>query len=182
MTSAEYQEALKNAAKSMVRVKNPRRLLRMMTRFIDREVGLSHTSILVYESAQNRYIFVDSKGHQKFPLNLIRLDENNPIVSWFSTRRREPQISRDYVTDNLLSYLLQDQKRFGADEKLIASINGVREAMKTLRAKVCVPGYYKGELLGILILGEKKNGEEFTEKELSFFQTLTFDAAMAILD
>ena len=55
MTGAEYQEALKNAAKSMVRVKNPRRSLRMMTRFIDREVGLSHTSILIHESSKNRY-------------------------------------------------------------------------------------------------------------------------------
>jgi len=180
MTSAEYQEALKNAAKSMVRVRNPRRLLRMMTRFIDREVGLSHTSILIYESNHNRYIFVDSKGNQKFPLNLIRLDQNNPIVSWFSSPKRTSHITKDYVTEELLSYVFDDQKRFGADDELLKEVGAVRDAMRTLRAKVCVPGFYKGELLGILILGEKKNKEEFSEKELAFFQTLTFDAAMAI--
>lgn len=180
MTSAEYQKALKNAAKSMVRVKNPRRLLRMMTRFIDREVGLSHTSILVLESSKNRYIFIDSKGDQKFPIQLIRLDHSNPIVEWFSTNQKRTDIPKDYITSSLLDYLNGQQTGEAADKSLRDSIQNVREAMKTLKAAVCFPGYYKGELLGLLILGEKLNGENFTEKELNFFQTLTFDAAMAI--
>jgi HD-GYP domain-containing protein (c-di-GMP phosphodiesterase class II) len=180
MTSAEYQEALKNAAKSMVRVKNPRRLLRMMTRFIDREVGLTHTSILVLETSKNRYIFVDSKGNQKFPVQLIRLDNNNPIVEWFLTNRKKTNIPKDYVTRDLLDRLLESRESFEIDAKTEKRIEQVREAMKMLRAAVCFPGYYKGELLGILILGDKKSGEPFTEKELNFFETLTFDAAMAI--
>jgi len=180
MTSAEYQEALKNAAKSMVRVKNPRRLLRMMTRFIDREVGLSHTSILVLESSKNRYIFVDSKGDQKFPIQLIRLDHNNPIVEWFLNNQKKIDIPQEFITPSLLDYLSERQNGQGADAEFQKKIQSVRDAMRTLRAAVCFPGYYKGELLGLLILGEKLSGENFTEKELNFFQTLTFDAAMAI--
>jgi len=180
MTSAEYQEALKNAAKSMVRVKNPRRLLRMMTRFIDREVGLSHTSILVHEASKNSYIFVDSKGGQRFPINLIRLDRDNPIMEWFLNSVRSKQTPKDYLTSELLDYLYEDQKGHGGDPDLLKQMLKVKDAMKTLRAAVCIPGYFKGELLGLLILGTKLNGKPFTEKELSFFQTLTFDAAMAI--
>jgi len=180
MTSAEYQEALKNAAKSMVRVKNPRRLLRMMTRFIDREVGLSHTSILIHEASKNSYIFVDSKGGQRFPLNLIRLDKDNPIMEWFLNGVRSKQTPKDYLTIELLDYLYEDQKNNGGDPDLLKQMLKVKEAMKTLRAAVCIPGYFKGELLGLLILGAKLDSRPFSEKELAFFQTLTFDAAMAI--
>jgi len=180
MTSAEYQEALKNAAKSMVRVKNPRRLLRMMTRFIDREVGLTHTSILIYENSRNSYIFVDSKGGQRLPTNFIRLDETNPIVEWFLANRKANQAPKDYLTLELLDYLYEDWTRYGSNPEFLEKIPKVKEAMKTLRAAVCIPGHYKGELLGLLMLGAKKNEESFTEKELNFFQTLTFDAAMAI--
>lgn len=180
MTGAEYQEALKNAAKSMVRVKNPRRLLRMMTRFIDREVGLTHTSILVHESLKNRFIFVDSKGDQKFPIQLIRLDHDNPIVDWFLKFQKASRLSKDYLTYETLNRFLEEKRQEGSDPELVAQIVKVLEGMRTLRASVCFPGYFKGELLGILLLGEKINGEAFSEEELNFFQTLTFDAAMAI--
>jgi len=180
MTGAEYQEALKNAAKSMVRVRNPRRLLRMMTRFIDREVGLTHTSILIYESSKNRYIFVDSKGNQKFPIQLIRLDSHNPIVKWFSSYRRNTPFVKDCITQELLERFDIEAGEGGGDDNLKQEVEQIREAMKTLKANICVPGYYKGELLGILLLGEKLNGESFSGAELNFFQTLTYDAAMAI--
>ena len=98
MTGFDYQEALKNASKSMVRVKNPRRLLKMITRFIDREVGVSHSSVLMYDHTRGRYIFVDSKGGMKFPVNLIKLDHDNPLIRWFHDRDLTNLVTRDFVS------------------------------------------------------------------------------------
>ena len=86
MTNYDYQEALKNAAKSMVRVKNPHRLLKMIARFVASEVHLSHASILIYDHFKDRYIFVDSKGSRRIPINLIKLDASNPLIRWFSKK------------------------------------------------------------------------------------------------
>jgi len=72
MTSYDYFEALKNAAKTMVRVRTPRHLMKMITRFIDREVGLKHTTIIAFDTDYNRYLIIDSKGNKRIPAGLIR--------------------------------------------------------------------------------------------------------------
>ncbi len=180
MTSFEYHEALKNAAKSMVRVKNPKRLLKMITRFIDREVGLIHTSILIFDHPNNRYIFIDSKGDRKIPLNLIRLDADNPLICWFKEKEKNLSISKDFLTSHQVGRLLGDHAFLSTNPKLERKLQSVKEQMELFKASVCVPGFYKGELLGILLLGEKVDKSDFSLEELTFFQTLANDASMTI--
>ena len=183
MTGSDYQEALKNAAMSMVRVKNPRRLLRMMVRFIDREVGLTHASALMYDQLRTHYIFVDSKGTQRIPVQLVKLDETNPLIRWFLDKEPRLKIRRDYLLFDDLANWIRDPKTIvnGSPEKLVESkLLHLRDAMKTLKASVCVPGYFKSELLGVLILGEKISRQSFQREEISFFQTLANDAAIAL--
>ena len=52
--------------------------------------------------------------------------------------------------------------------------------MNNLKIELAVPGYYKKELLGMLLLGKKAGGEHFTEEEISFFQVLVQDCSMAV--
>src|SRR3989338_3415185 len=108
MTSYDYQEALKNAAKTMVRVKNPRRLLKMIVRFIVREVGLNHASILMYDQLKSRYIFVDSQGSYRIPINLVKLDQTNPLIHWFSHREQKLKLHKDFLALTDLSSWLAD--------------------------------------------------------------------------
>ncbi|OGW82346.1 MAG: hypothetical protein A3G33_11625 [Omnitrophica bacterium RIFCSPLOWO2_12_FULL_44_17] len=185
MTSFEYQEALKNAAKSMVRVKNPRRLLKMIVRFINREVGLSHASILMYDQDKSQYIFVDSRGRHRIPIKLVKLDERNPLIRWFSEKGNhtgKDRLSKDYLTHEQVNLWLKNPAIMnnGHADELKEHILQLQDVMLTLKAAVCVPGYYKKELLGVLILGEKIAGGAFTPEELSFFQTLANDASMTI--
>jgi HD-GYP domain-containing protein (c-di-GMP phosphodiesterase class II) len=182
MTSYDYQEALKNAAKTMVRVKNPRRLLKMIVRFIVREVGITHASILMYDQLKSRYIFVDSKGSNRIPVNLIKLDEQNPLIRWFAKKEPKIKLSKDFLTIEVLKLWLSDSTIINEEHlsSLNARLTQLRDVMEMLKVTVCVPGYYKNELLGVLLLGEKFKGEPFSPEELSFFQTLANDASMTI--
>ena len=45
----DYQEVLRDVARSMVRLKRPDRLLKLITRFIDRQFGLAHASLLIFD-------------------------------------------------------------------------------------------------------------------------------------
>ncbi|MDI6606602.1 MAG: HD domain-containing protein, partial [Candidatus Omnitrophota bacterium] len=47
-------------------------------------------------------------------------------------------------------------------------------------AEVCVPSYFGSDLLGLLLLGEKKNGKKFARDEIDFFSALASDVAMAV--
>lgn len=176
----DYQQILRMASKSMVRVKDPRRLLKMIARFIDREISVKHTSILMYEQAKKRYIFVDSKGDKRIPTGLVRLDIENPLIQWFTHREKTPVLSKDFLSCTEICKALSDKKLLADEAGLRKRLTILRRELEVLRAAVCIPGYYKGELLGLLMLGGKKNGRNFTNEELDFFQTLANDAAMAI--
>jgi len=178
----QNQKALHDAAKIMVRVRNPRRLLRMIVSLIDREIGLTHASFLIYERKKSRYIFVDSRGTHRIPIQLIRLDDTNPLIRWFS-QKGPKSFRRDCLTyESLCDWLTRPLagQNVEPSETLRAQWLDLKDVMRTLRASVCVPGHYKDELLGVVILGEKLNGAPFTPAEISFFQTLASDASMAL--
>ena len=180
MTSHDYQEVLKNAAKSMVRIKNPRRLLKMITRFIVREVGLTHASVLIHDHQKNRYVFVDSKGNQRIPIGLIRLDYDNPLIDWFSKSEPKLKLQKDYLLYTELLEWLRNTELIDHQHHLQERLIKVKRAMELLKADVCVPGVYKGELIGVMLLGEKTDQKPFTVEEISFFQTLAIDASLTI--
>jgi HD-GYP domain-containing protein (c-di-GMP phosphodiesterase class II) len=52
--------------------------------------------------------------------------------------------------------------------------------MDIFNAVVCIPSYFRRELLGLLLLGRKRNGKQFSRQELNFFVALASDVAMAI--
>ncbi|MBI4368290.1 MAG: HD-GYP domain-containing protein [Candidatus Omnitrophica bacterium] len=180
MTSYDYQEALKNAAKTMVRVKNPRRLLKMIVRFIVREVGLHHASILMFDQLKQRYIFVDSQGSHRIPISLVKLDHSNPLIHWFSNWEKKVKLTKDFLILEDLKAWIQDPALTGQHPTLKTKLLSLKEVMETLKATVCVPGFYKNELLGVLLLGGKLSGEPFLLEEINFFQTLANDASMTI--
>jgi len=168
-----YPEALKNAAKSMVRFKNPSNLLRMIVRFIAKEVELTHASILAYDSVRQRYTFIDSRGQSKLPVHLIRIDSDHPLILTFLQKGKKPFLFKDALSIKHLTEFLESND----------SNKEVRKAfdfMKSIKASLCVPSFYHGELLGVLILGDKKDRDDFMNEELSFFHTLASDAAMMI--
>ncbi len=180
MTSYDYQEALKNAAKTMVRVRNPRRLLKMIVRFIVKEVGLNHASILMFDQLKSRYIFVDSQGSHRIPINLVKLDQSNPLIYWFSHKERKLKIKKDFLSLVELSSWIADPVMTDSRSSLRTRLVQLQDVMEMLKATVCVPGFYKEELLGVLLLGNKLKGGPFTLEEISFFQILANDASMTI--
>lgn len=168
-----YPEALKNAAKSMVRFKNPSNLLRMIVRFIAKEVELTHASILAYDTVRQRYTFIDSRGESKLPVHLIRIDSDHPLILAFLQKGKKPYLFKDALSTKHLAEFLKDNEPN-------KEIKKVFDFMKSIKASLCVPSFYHGQLIGVLILGDKKDRADFTNEELSFFHTLASDAAMMI--
>ncbi len=172
-----YQKALRDVAKSMVQLKRPERLLKMITRFIDREFGLSHTSLLIFDEKKKCFAFVDSKGSRRLPIRLLKFELNHPLVTWFDNKKKKA--SEDFL------YRLHVEKwclnghakgRHGAKEE----IETLKKVMRDLKVELVVPGYHKKHLSGLLFLGKKLNRRPFTDSEIAFFQILTHDCSMAI--
>lgn len=168
--ASSHEEALRQVTEILMRLQRPRRLLRIISRFIDREFDLSHTSILIFEQSKNHYSFVHSKGLNRIPVGLIKIDPGHPLITCFERKGLRSRSKRDYV------YLseLKDSSDSPQEEKEL------RAAMQAFRAVLVIPAYDRKELIALMMLGEKKSQELYKRPDITFFQTLAHTCSMAI--
>jgi HD-GYP domain-containing protein (c-di-GMP phosphodiesterase class II) len=175
-----YQQAIRDIAKVMVRVKSPTRLLKIITRYLYREMQVKNTAMAIYDKLNQRYVFYDSRGDNRVPTSLIKLDLDNPLVKWFLRDEKRVQIEKDCITHEIIDRTLHDKHLLEQDHTLEQRLLRMKETMHNLGANACFPGYYKKDLLGILFIGNKNSTGAFSDDELLFLQTLASDASMAI--
>lgn len=181
----DYPEALRDIARSLVRLKRPERLLKMITRFLDKELGLTHAAIIVRDPNQSRYTIFDSKGVRKLPKSLFRFDMDHPLIRWFQakdadSKENEIEALRNYVSRNRIRSFLKNGSLLKSHPEIKKEILEIERVLHDLRAEVAIPGYFKDSLIGILLLGERLSRRLFTQTEIHFFQTLVHDAAIAV--
>lgn len=181
-TRLDYQEALLNASKGMIRVKDPITLLRMVTRFIDRQIGVTHVAVLLYDRKRDSYVLIDSKGEggAKIPVGYVRVLKNNPLVSFFLSQDNGVFARKEALVFSELDHLQNFEVLVNKKEGRAIQFDEIKKHMQFLRASICVPSFYKNELIGILILGEKLSGEPYFDPEINLFVTLANDVAMAV--
>lgn len=170
-----YQKVLLNIGKSMVRLQRPDRLLKVVTRHIEREHQVTHSAILVRKTESGHYLFADSKGASRIPPKLIKFESDHPLVRWFHAHGKSSGSAVDYLSRKTLGEKLR-RCRSSTREEMKRALT----AMDTLRLELVIPAYYKRALVGLLLLGPKKNGFAFARGEIGFFQILTQDCSMAL--
>lgn len=176
----DYQEVLRDVARSMVRLKRPDRLLKLITRFIDRQFGLTHTALLVLDPKKKRYVFVNSKGSKRLPVSLIKFDLDHPLVDWFSGSKKKLPFQKDYLfLSDIKKMTSRAEFRLASNSKA-DQLTKIQKSMENLKVELLVPGYFKDTLEGLLMLGRRVNGRCFTSQEVMFFQTLAHDCSMAV--
>ncbi len=178
----DYRQVIENASRSMIRFKNPERLIKMIVRVITEQVGVVHAGVLLYKEPKKSYVLIDSKGEvgMKIPVGFIRIPEGNPLIKIFSEKKSFVLDERGVLTVDKLQQVLKDKELLKKNPKLKDKVNRLRKEMELLGASVCISAYFKKKLLGILILGPKLSGRKFESEEIGFFVTLANDAAMAI--
>ncbi len=174
----DYKKELETAAKNMILVHDPSILIKMIVRMIVQKVLVHHAGILLYDKVKDTYVLTVSRGHLglKVPAGFARMDLDNPLISFF----REHHI-KDIFGDGALLYDEAKKKlkqRLKKDSKIL--LKAVLHQMEIFQAVVCVPSYFRDELMAIVLLGAKKDKKKFSKEELDFFVALAFDVAMAI--
>ncbi len=178
----DYQYFLENASRTMIRFKRVEHLIKMIVRTIDEQVKVSHTAMLVLAKEGDCFNLIDSKGVEgmKIPVGFIRLTFTNPLVKLFDERHNflfSDTGAVDYK--GLLDSLTRDEK-ISNNKELSELVQLSIKQMELLKATLCVPIYYKKDLLGVFVLGKKLSNVSFSRQEISFFSTLANDVAMAI--
>ena len=178
----DYQSFLEAASRTMIRFKKPEHLIKMIVKTIDDQLKVMHTAVLLYKEEKRSYILIDSKGTTglKIPVGFVRLSVDNPLISVFSEKNSFFISETGILNYDDIICGLRNRNILELQPNLYDNLIAVKKQMDLLKAMLCVPCYFKRDLLGILVLGEKISGEAFNREEMGFFVTLANDAAMAI--
>lgn len=180
--SAGYQSFLETASRTMIRFKKPEHLIKMIVKTIDEQLKVTHTAVLLYKEDKKAYILIDSKGSEglKIPIGFIKMGVDNALISVFSEKQSYLISETGILRYEDLIVSLRNREILEKQPELYDNILLIKKQMDLIKAKLCVPCYFKRDLLGILVLGEKITGETFTREEMGLFMTLANNAAMAI--
>jgi putative nucleotidyltransferase with HDIG domain len=178
----DYQAFLEKASRTMIRFKKPEHLIKMIVKTIDEQLKVTHTAVLLYKEAKQSYILIDSKGTEgvKIPVGFIRLLVDNPMINAFSEKESYLISQTGILCYEDVIQGLRNRDILEKQSALYDKLLLIKRQMDLLKANLCVPCYFKKDLLGVLVLGDKISGEAFSRDEMSFFVTLANDAAMAI--
>jgi signal transduction histidine kinase len=158
-----YQDTLKQASLGMTRIRNLRKLLDLIAHIVTKTVKISYVAIYLYNEETSEFVLQIARDKGRIPLP--SLSANNPLISWIA-HSREPLIYEEVRR--------QAQEYYDQDYRLI------EENMHLLTASVIIPSFIEDKFIGFIVLGDKLSGQIYTPDDLSVFQVLASQAALAI--
>ncbi len=167
----DYMSTLKSVARGMTLVTDTKRLLKIMVRFISKEVRIAGCSVYIYNKTANSYLQEVSQGFKDQDI-IKKVDTDSPLIKWLIEKKEPISI------ENILSWI-QGERIFPQKLILKRTLDQIRIAMQKTGASLCVPSFLRGEMIGFLVLGEKRSGERYTTDDLSLLSTLSSNAAIA---
>ena len=177
-----YKRELEDAARTMILVHDPQKLMKLIVRALVQKVQIRHAGVLLYDHKRNSYILNVSRGKLglKVPKGFARLDPKNPIIDFFSNSENQKFIDGDALIFSRINKLLKNQYLLRKHRFLKKRLCALKQQMELFEAVACIPSYFDNKLLGVLFLGKKIAGGVFRKEEIEFFTALSHDVAMAI--
>ncbi|MDO8488807.1 MAG: HD-GYP domain-containing protein [Candidatus Omnitrophota bacterium] len=175
----DYKKELENAARNMILVHNPDSLIKMIVRMIVAKTKINHASFFLYNKEKQGYLLTVSRGSlsKKVPLDLVCIDKDDVLIRFFKEYQSSLIFGREALLYDQAGAVLKSAK---LTKEVAQQLRQVLYQMELLETQVCIPSYFRDQLLGLLFLGGKSNGKKFLDEELDFFNALNSNASMAI--
>lgn len=177
--SINYKKELETAAKSMILIHEPGLLIKAILRMVVQKIKVKYASVLIYDQNKQSYILTDSRGflNPRIPVGLARIDKDDLFILFFKEHRNKPLFNYGAIVYEEAKRKL---KRHNIEHKLKQLLKHAVYQMEIFDADICIPSYFREDLLGLLLLGRKSNGHKFNRDELNFLVALSSNMAMAI--
>jgi len=175
----DYKKELENAARNMIFVHDPDLLIKMIVRMMVSKAKITHASFFLHNQEKQGYSLTASKGSlgKKMPLDLICIDKDDVLIRFFREHKNSFIFGREALLYREAKDVLKSPKLKLDIKQQLAQ---VLYQMELLDAEVCIPSYFRDELLGILLLGKKESRKKFLDEEIDFLAALNSNVAMAI--
>ncbi len=154
-----YQRTLQLAARGMTQVRDIQHLSKLITRLVSRTVRVTHASLFLWDANQQRYVLRSSHGSKRLaPETRYGLEETHPLITWLKEHRQ----------------VLSEDALFRYPNRLVS------QELLSLEAAIVIPGFFSKNLIGLLVLGPRRSGAEYSPDDFHAFSTLAHEAAIAL--
>ena len=167
----DYMPALKNIAKGMTLIGDTKKLLKLMVRFISKEIRVTGCAVYIFNKTATAYLREVYRGFKDQEIS-DKIDAESPLIKWL-IEKKEP-ISYESIIG-----WIQGERVFPQRLMLKRTLDQIRVSMKKMGAVLCAPSFLRGEMIGFLVLGAKLSGNIYTRDDFSFLTTLANSAAVA---
>jgi HD-GYP domain-containing protein (c-di-GMP phosphodiesterase class II) len=177
--AVDYKKELESASKTMILIHDPNVLIKIVVRMIVQKVRIKYAGILLHQRDRDSYILTVSRGRLgiRIPEGFARMDTDNPLIRFFR-EHKDKELFHDGALVYKKAKKILSKKNIHSHLKQL--LRGAVYQMEIFDAVACIPSYFRDDLLGLLLMGKKNNGREFSRSELDFFAALASDVAMAI--
>ncbi len=159
-----YQMTLRQASSGMSRIKDLRKLLKLIVHIVTRTVHIEHSSIYLLNPNEKKYCLEAFRSSGQLKLNGV-IDSRSLLVNYLS-EVKEPVVYEE---------IRQKMRDFG-DPRLMK----IESQLQDLHAAVAIPSFVEEKLLAIITLGKKQSGKLYSADDLAVFSILANQAALAI--
>ena len=168
----DYHKLLKDASRGMSNIESLEHLLGLVVHFVTMKMRVRNAAVLMREGASDQYQLIYQRGFDKKFLTLT-LYQNDPLIHYLENHKEAVDIER--IKEQVEGASHQRDKSEKAYD-----YEAIRERMNQLQASCCVPSFLGRELRNILMLGEKKSGEYYSNEDLNLLYTLAQESSIAI--
>ncbi len=151
-----YHAMMIQASRGMVLVTDTEKLVKLIVYIVKKYIGVHSASVFLRKG--NDYVLMCRRGKNKYLEGTV-LESNSPVVTWLEDKKSV--LLRRYLKD-------------------LNTMLGLKEELERLNCEVCVPSFWRGRMLGFLILAKKMSGRRFTRDEADLLTSLSNNVAVAI--
>lgn len=178
-----YQDILKRASLGMTRVRDIGRLLKLIVYTVAKSVRLNHAAIYILNKEADGYVLGSHRGNPR-SAQPQAIDLRSPLIRHFLNSKKpllleelDPHPVGPENAPRPEVCLPDRQVSPGQGE---SQNNFIKAQLYTLSASVVIPSFIEDDLVGFMVLGEKRSGSIYTEDDLRVFTVLANQAGLAI--
>lgn len=175
----DYKRELEEVAKNMIFVHSPDILIKIIIRRLIKVLDLEHAGVLLQDKISNSYLLSISRGKGSFclPSGFLSLNKKSPIIRFFTSKQISGMQKKVLLLKDVQRILSSSAVR--KNPEMREFLCQLREQMVLYRAKLCIPSFFRNQLIGVFVLGKKKRGGGFSEEEINFLRALASDVSMS---
>lgn len=170
----DYQRTIRDVSKALASVMRIGQLTRYIVEILSNTMKLSEISFLLFNSTRNRYRSVPieyKKPTGKY--KTIEIDAKSPIINYLKTKKMV------LVADEL-GFEIEEKRLHTEMPEDVKALEDLRDELGRLGIAAWVPVISKGELVGIIAVGDKLSGDMYTDEDLRLLVTLSNQMAIAL--